>query len=133
VYPELFRIQSEIIQNLDPDPASLKISDSTGSGPTTLKSKMSKIFIFMITFAAEIDFPNAAQLSKVILRKFSTYPKRSTVMGGEEGGVCIGPAMLLMPRVEGPQWEPGGARGVQWSPFSLSGGVSEPGSCMPGP
>jgi hypothetical protein len=90
----------------------------------------------MITFASEVYFPNASQLSKIIFEnpgKFLTYPKRSTVMGGEEGGVCIGPAMLLMPRVEGPQWEPGGARGVQWSPFSLSGGVSEPGSCMPGP
>jgi hypothetical protein len=56
-------------------------------------------------------------------------------MGGEEGGVCIGPAMLLMPSGWGvePQWEPGGARGVQWSPFSLSGGVRDPGSCMPGP
>ena len=46
-----------------------------------------------------------------------TYPKRSIDMGGEEGGVCMDPAMV---KEELAQW------GLWWSPFNLSGGVSIP-------
>ena len=35
-----------------------------------------------------------------------TYPNLSMVIGGEEGGVCIGPAILDNPKFP-PQWEPG--------------------------
>ena len=35
-----------------------------------------------------------------------TYPNLSMVIGGEEGGVCIGPAILDIPRFP-PQCEPG--------------------------
>ena len=38
-------------------------------------------------------------------------------MGGEEGGVCMDPAMV---REELAQW------GLWWSPFNLSGGVNMP-------
>ena len=46
-----------------------------------------------------------------------TYPKRSIDMGGEEGGVCMDPAMV---KEELAQW------GLWWSPFNLSGGVNMP-------
>jgi hypothetical protein len=42
----------------------------------------------------------APDFARIIMK---TYPKRSTVMGGEEGGVCIGPAMLEMARGFEPQ------------------------------
>ena len=48
---------------------------------------------------------------------FLTYPKRSIDMGGEEGGVCMDPAMV---KEELAQW------GLWWSPFNLSGGVNMP-------
>ena len=51
------------------------------------------------------------------LDPFLTYPKRSIDMGGEEGGVCMDPAMV---REELAQW------GLWWSPFNLSGGVNMP-------
>ena len=52
-------------------------------------------------------------------------------MGGDEGGVCMGPAMFAIPRGEGvpqccwPCWG-GCCCWCWWSPFTLSGGVSEP-------
>ena len=59
-----------------------------------------------------------ARMHKAIrANPFLTYPKRSIDMGGEEGGVCMDPAMV---REELAQW------GLWWSPFNLSGGVNMP-------
>ena len=35
--------------------------------------------------------------------QYLTYPNLSTAIGGDEGGVCIGPAMVVMARGDG-QW-----------------------------
>lgn len=48
-----------------------------------------------------------------------SYPNRSMVMGGEEGGVCMDPA-IVNEDVPLAQWA------LWWSPFNLSGGVSMP-------
>ena len=59
-----------------------------------------------------------ARMHKAIrANPFLTYPKRSIDMGGEEGGVCMDPAMV---KEELAQW------GLWWSPFNLSGGVNMP-------
>ena len=63
-----------------------------------------------------------------IFVKKQAYPNLSTAIGGDEGGVCIGPAIVVMANGDG-----------QWccccvccwwpavSPLILSGGVSVPG------
>ena len=57
-------------------------------------------------------------LSKLYLKYSNyTYPNLSMDIGGDEGGVCMDPAMV---REELAQW------GLWWSPFNLSGGVNMP-------
>ena len=34
-------------------------------------------------------------------KELRTYPNLSICMGGDEGGVCMGPAMFAMPKGEG--------------------------------
>ena len=70
----------------------------------------------------------ARQLKKICNEMNWTYPNLSTAIGGDEGGVCIGPAIVVMANGDG-----------QWccccvccwwpavSPLILSGGVSVPG------
>ncbi len=62
-----------------------------------------------------------------------SYPNRSMDMVGDEGGVCIEPAMFV--RVPFPEvaqwWAAAAADALLWcspaAPFNLSGGVSIPG------
>ena len=61
-------------------------------------------------------FSNEKTYAKEIQR-ILTYPKRSIDIGGDEGGVCMDPAMV---KEELAQW------GLWWSPFNLSGGVNIP-------
>ena len=55
-------------------------------------------------------------------------------IGGDDGGVCMGPAIEDMASGVVPDQWLGGRDprlGLQWSPLSLSGGVNEPGSMPP--
>ena len=39
--------------------------------------------------------------TKVINNKKSAYPNLSTAIGGDEGGVCMGPAIVVMANGDG--------------------------------
>ena len=67
--------------------------------------------------STHLCFSNDGKYEKEIELFNMTYPKRSIDIGGDEGGVCMDPAMV---KEELAQW------GLWWSPFNLSGGVNIP-------
>ena len=93
---------------------------------TQILSQVERPFHHYLSLLVEDDYSTGwlsslslhARMHKAIrANPFLTYPKRSIDMGGEEGGVCMDPAMV---REELAQW------GLWWSPFNLSGGVNMP-------
>ena len=98
-------------------------------------SKIDKAFVKkIVNLSGSFSWKSNSNLNtfqfkpKIINIKSSAYPNLSTAIGGDEGGVCIGPAIVVMANGDG-----------QWccccvccwwpavSPLILSGGVSVPG------